>query len=144
MTKQELILNFIGQYQKFGESVVECFTSEMSYHFANILQQRFGFRQSNIVYFPNEEHFACEIDKRIYDITGDITDCGCEWKLFDLYKRWDAIERERVIKKHIYKVPDGVRICCMCEHWYYDDWGNDMCDIDNKPIDFNGPCMKGE
>lgn len=142
MNKHELILNFIGQYQKFGQDVIDCFTCGMCYHFAYILHSRFG-HNTHIMYDPIEGHFATQIDGRMYDITGDITDQEHSWYDWESYEQFDRLERQRIIHHCVYKVPDGVRVCASCEHCYMDDWGSDICDIDNSPVDFFGPCTKG-
>ena len=145
MTKQELIIDFIHQYQQFGSAVVECFSCGMCYHFAEILQSRFGPFQTKIMYDPIQNHFATQIDGRIYDITGDVTDNDdYGWFSWEKYQRLDILERERIVRYCILKVPDDVRVCTSCEHCYMDDWGNDICDIDNSPVDYYGPCTKGD
>lgn len=143
MTKHELILNFIGQYQKFGPEVVDCFTCGMCYHFVQILEARFGFYNTCALYDPIVGHFALKIEDRIYDITGDITDQEHKWYRWSDYEKFDPLERRRIFHHCILKVPDGVRVCASCEHHYFDDYSCDLCDIDNTPVDFYGPCVKG-
>ena len=145
MTKQELVLDFIHQYQQFGSAVVDCFSNGMCYYFAEILQSRFGPFKTKIMYDPIQNHFAAQIDGRIYDITGDLTDNDeYGWYSWAKYQRLDILERNRIDRYCILKAPDDVRICASCEHCYIDAFGTDFCDIDNSPVDYYGPCTKGE
>jgi hypothetical protein len=145
MTKHELVLDFIKQYQKFGSEVIDCFSNGMCYHFAEILKLRFGYSRVEIMYDPIQNHFAANIDDRIYDITGDLTDNEeYQWFTWDRYRKLDILERDRIIRYCVLKAPDDTRICECCEHCYCDDWGTDICDIDSSPVDYYGPCTKGE
>ena len=143
-TKQDVILNFISQFNKFGTQVEDCFTCGMCYHFAEILNLRFIDENTKLLYDQVMGHFAVEINGRIYDITGDITDksyhCWTDW-------RWirdnDPLLAKRIRKHCNWKVPDGVVLCEFCEHSFYDDWGTMICDRDNHPVTGNDSCEKG-
>ena len=98
MTTQEqsqlhqTVMNFIARFTNNGkrQEAIDCFTSGCCYWFAEILWNRFALEVVNtncdIVYDPIINHWACRIDDRIYDITGDITDnkeyCWKNWNKF--------------------------------------------------------------
>lgn len=89
---RQTILNFIARFTNNGkrQEVIECFSCGCCYWFAKILWDRFTFEvidtNSDIVYDPIINHWACRIDNRIYDITGDITDnkeySWHDWNIF--------------------------------------------------------------
>ena len=74
MTKREVIEDFIHQFNAFGPDVRKCFSYGMCYHFALILHIRFRDEDAHKLYDPVNGHFAVQINGRIYDITGDITE----------------------------------------------------------------------
>lgn len=142
MKKTELILNFIKQFRDLGAE--NCFSNGMCWHFTLILRARFGY-ENFIMYDPVINHFATEIDGRIYDITGDITDNSeYHWHRWMEYLRQDPVEARRIYRDCIYKVPSDKAICMSCEHHYSNINNEDLCDLDYKPIDFYGPCRKEE
>jgi hypothetical protein len=70
------VLEFIRSCKKGApkEFIEDYFTRGMCYWFAYILKVRFGGEfVTSIVYYPVGRHFACKIDDRFFDITGDIT-----------------------------------------------------------------------
>ena len=102
MTKQEVIIDFIEQFQQFGSDVTDCFSFGMCYYFALILQERFG---ANIMYEPIMNHFAGEIDGYIYDITGLISNCGDpKWVHWETYQKEDVLHTSRIFRDCIYKL----------------------------------------
>lgn len=146
-TKQDIILNFIKQFRDFGPQVVDCFSNGMCYQFMTILRKRFGPFCTTPVYDETLNHFATEIDGRIYDITGDITD-NQEYH----WKRWTTVvaedyRRSEIIRRDcIDKIPSDVLICKYCDMCFYDEILNTyLCDIDRQgiPVDIDTPCMKG-
>lgn len=144
MTRQEIILNFISQFRDFGPQVENCFSNGMCYHFSLILCARFRDNAWR-VYDPIVNHFAVQIDGRIYDITGDITDnTEYNWKLWDSYQYEDPLHTEHIRRDCMWKVPFDVVICEFCSHSFEDDWGNLICDIDYNPVESNHSCEKGE
>lgn len=144
MTRQEIILNFISQFRDFGPQVENCFSNGMCYHFSLILCARFRDNAWR-VYDPIVNHFAVQIDGRIYDITGDITDnTEYNWKLWDSYQYEDPLHTEHIRRDCMWKVPSDVVICEFCSHLFEDDWGNLICDIDYNPVESNHSCEKGE
>lgn len=77
---RQTILNFIARFTNNGKrrEVIECFSCGCCYWFAETLFDRFTLEVVDapcyLVYDPIINHWACCIDYRIYDITGDITD----------------------------------------------------------------------
>ena len=69
--KEEEILDFIKNFSKYGEEVINCFTCDNCYWFAKILETRFTPSQNSIYYDEIEGHFVCKIDKKYYDIRGE-------------------------------------------------------------------------
>lgn len=89
------VLQFIDQFNGKGKwnQVIECFTCGNCYWFAHILHHRFP--QSIMVYDEIENHFACEIDNEVYDITGIVTN------LYN-WEPWNDIKaRDSLLAKHI-------------------------------------------
>lgn len=143
MTKQELIENFIKQFRDFGNDVTDCFSNGMCWHFTTILRSRFP-RDSRIVYDSIINHFATEIDGRIYDITGDITDNDeYHWEYWESFIYKDPRHTERIRRDCIWKIPDGAVICDFCAKCYTDDWGSTICGLDNRPVDTDECCQYG-
>lgn len=79
-TTQQNILRFIDRFTDHGKrkEVIDCFTNGCCFWFAETLYRRFepdfGDLECYVVYDPIANHWACCIDCRVYDITGDITD----------------------------------------------------------------------
>ena len=83
MKTRETVLKFIARFTNNGkrQEVIDTFSCGCCYWFAEILWDRFCFNEPinsrgkvYTVYDPVINHWACCIDYRIYDITGDITD----------------------------------------------------------------------
>lgn len=76
----QTVMKFIARFTNNGKrrEVIECFSCGCCYWFAEVLWNRFTLEvvdtNCDIVYDPIINHWACRIDDRIYDITGDITD----------------------------------------------------------------------
>ena len=84
-----------------------------------------------------------QINGRIYDITGDITEETIySWVLWKTIYYQDPKLAARVMRDCMWKVPDGVILCEFCAHSFDDDWGNKICDIDNHPVTGNDTCGK--
>ena len=141
--KHELFLDFIEQFTAYGTAVNYCFSYGMCYYFAQILQQRF-FGSAKIVYDPVINHFATEIDGRVYDINGDITNEPYVWYDWSTYRFKDSLETKRIIRDCIRKIPSDVRVCEFCDLMHEDDWGNISCSIDKAPKDAYAICDKLE
>ena len=86
------VMKFITKFTDNGkrQEVIDTFSCGCCYWFAEILWNRFALEvvdtNCDIVYDPIINHWACRIDDRIYDITGDITDnkeyCWENWNKF--------------------------------------------------------------
>ena len=142
-TKQEVILNFIKQFRDLGAE--NCFSNGMCYYFTLVLRKRFGPFCSTILYDEVINHFATQIDGRIYDITGDITDNQeYHWKRWTTVVAEDPKHSKRIYRDCVDKVPSDVLICKYCDNCFYDEVLNvDLCGLDNSPVDVDTPCIKG-
>lgn len=128
-TKHDVILNFIEQFRELGAE--NCFSNGMCYYFTVILRTRFGGYSTKRLYDPVANHFATQIDGRIYDITGDITDePDHKWIEWMAYQRIDSTHARRIERDCITKVPSDVHICQYCSDLFCGDRA------------FNQPCTK--
>ena len=141
--KHELVLDFIRQFRQLGAE--NCFFNGMCWHFTLILRARFGYDYP-VVYDEIANHFATEIDDRIYDITGDITNnTSYRWKYWASFQYKDLRLTERIRRDCIYKLPPEVITCNICRHSFCDDFGCRMCELkNNEPVDDHEMCGKGE
>ena len=89
-------------------------------------------------------HFATEIEGRIYDITGDITDNPeYHWERWSDVKKQDPALAKIIRRDCILKIPDDQRSCELCVHCFYDEILNCfLCDYDNEPVDTYGVCRR--
>ena len=88
---------FINEFNKYGEQVINCFTEGNCYWFAHILHTRFP---NSVIMINNViNHFACNIDGNLYDITGkcDNTYEG-SWENWNEYQNLEPIKSERIIQ----------------------------------------------
>lgn len=85
------ILHFISKFSGSEHT----FLNGCCYWFAFILHTRFG---GKIAYEPIEGHFVTEINGRLYDVRGDITDSYKDKPLLDweCYKDKDPLHVEHV------------------------------------------------
>lgn len=78
------VSSFIGRFTRSGkyDQVIEAFTCGCCYWFADILAKRFANDNAEIMYDQVINHFGTQINGRVYDITGDVTDnfCWVPWK----------------------------------------------------------------
>lgn len=110
MSIHEEVIAFINKFTNNSkrQEVIDCFSYGCCYWFAFILDERFWEYSeeyySMIVYDEVDNHWACKIDGRVYDITGDVTE-GHNWvpwstipqkdiKLYDMLVR-DCINMEK-------------------------------------------------
>lgn len=70
-TVLDFIHRFTKSHDKTLSDVERCFTDGCCWWFAHILCERF---RGEMVYDEVDGHFGCEINGRVYDITGDVTD----------------------------------------------------------------------
>ena len=68
---QSQIQTFLQRFHEHGNEIDAVFTQGCCYWFAFILHNRFP--KSEILYDPVWNHYVCEIENHIYDITGDVT-----------------------------------------------------------------------
>ncbi len=89
------IAGFLRRFH-ISENVDEVFTCSCCYWFAKIMSERFP--ESQIMYDSIACHFVVEIDGRLFDITGDVTDkYNAElWSDFT-----DVIHKERIVSECI-------------------------------------------
>lgn len=73
---KDSILDFIHKFNDDGSNtqVITLFTEKCCYWFARILEDRFRQQHPKIMYDQDMCHFGTEINGRVYDITGDVTD----------------------------------------------------------------------
>lgn len=142
MTKQELILNFIRQFRDLGAE--NTFSNGMCYYFTTILRRRFGSSNGTIMYDQVTNHFATEIEGRIYDITGDVTDNSeYHWERWTDVRKHDPALAKFIRRDCILKIPGDERSCELCDHCFYDEiLSCFLCDLDNKPVDIYGVCRR--
>ena len=96
----EDITNFIESFTDFGTDVKDCFCYGNCYWFAAILYLRFG---GYIVYDIFANHFGCEINNIVWDITGDVTN-KYNWEDWTyLQKYYDPLEIMRINRDCIFK-----------------------------------------
>ena len=100
MYTKKTILDFIKNF----DDAQDTFLNSCCYWFAHILHTRFP--QSKIVLAIVENHFLTNIDNKLYDITGDVTEqyrneTLVEWDAMDAY---DPLQKERVVRDCILKI----------------------------------------
>lgn len=80
------VLSYIDGFRSFDKSgdIERLFTQGYCYQFARLLEDRF--EDACIQYEPTWGHFVTEIDGRLYDIRGDVTE------LYDDTKEWYSEE----------------------------------------------------
>ena len=145
-TKRDVIENYIKQFRDFGPQVVDCFSNGMCYQFMTILRKRFGPFCTTPMYDPVMNHFATQIEGRIYDIRGDITDLKeYRWERWTTTIAEDPSHAKRIQRDCADKVPSNVLICKYCDNCFYDDILNtDICILDKSAVDIDTPCTKGK
>lgn len=76
-----------------GKDIDTVFTCGCCYWFAVILHSRFP--NSVIMYDQIENHFVTQIENRLYDITGDVTD---KYKVIPWDSLDDALLKTRIVR----------------------------------------------
>lgn len=90
------VLNFIDNFKGEYPSILEkIFTQGCCYWFALILKERFKKYNPKICFDTIESHFACKIDDRYYDITGEINNISSfvDWETYP-----DETHKKRIIR----------------------------------------------
>lgn len=139
--KEDLVLDFIKQFRDLGAK--NCFSNGMCYWFASILRMRFNGEHCHMMYDEIENHFGCEINGKVYDITGDVTS-QYDWTPWYNIEMRDRLLYNRILRDCRDKIPADVLVGGYCPHGYYDDWGALICDKDNHPCGWNEPCIYEE
>ena len=109
MGLHETVINFINHFTDRGNrpQVIDTFTNGYCYWFAEILYCGFllnkNTKECKIVYDPLINHFACQINGKIYDIRGDITmDLKYSWEDWSEYELLNELETARIYRDCIY------------------------------------------
>lgn len=96
------VLNFIHRFTKRHDKtlpdVERCFTDGCCWWFAHILCERF---RGEMVYDEVDGHFGCEINGRVYDITGKIPD-GPKWTKWSEYCEREPNRSKTILKECAY------------------------------------------
>ena len=76
MSRAKEVLSYIDGFRSFDKSgdIERLFTQGYCYQFARLLEDRFDAEDTYIQYEPIEGHFVTQIDGRLYDIRGDVTE----------------------------------------------------------------------
>lgn len=90
-TMVSIIEHFLARFH-LADDVDTVFTSGCCYWFAVILHCRFP--DSTLMYDQVENHFVTQIQGRLYDITGDVTE---KYQV----EPWDALDDELLRKRII-------------------------------------------
>lgn len=98
----DVILNFIKQFRVLGAE--KCFAQGMCYWFAEILAKRFHEANPTIVYDVIDNHFGCEIEGRVYDITGEVTNSPYYWEPWASIAQQDSLLAQRIKRDCIDKI----------------------------------------
>ena len=95
--KTKEILRFIARFTSDGKNtqVIDTFTNGCCFWFAEILGSRFRDQKPVMMYDQIMNHFGMQINYRVYDITGDVTD-QYTWEPW--LKIDDELLRARVIR----------------------------------------------
>ena len=99
------VLAFIRRFTNDGKhaDVIDCFTNGCCYYFANAIWLRFGNlvfdkdHKIEVVYDQVANHFGCQIDDRVYDVTGDVTD-KYKWESWFAFSKKDPVLTERITR----------------------------------------------
>lgn len=96
---EDRVLNFIGKFTLKGKrtEVIECFSCGCCYWFAYILSKRFT--NGYIVYDQVENHYGYHVNqcKKVFDITGDVTE-GYKWEKWDDVVKADSLLATRLFR----------------------------------------------
>lgn len=117
MDVNSAVLKFISKFMANGqrEQVIDTFSNWCCYWFAQILYNRFEredylWHKCYMAYDIIANHFACNIDGRVFDITGDVTD-QYDWKdlshISDDYCAVDRVVRDSILFVEIGGDADG-------------------------------------
>ena len=94
------VSRFIDRFTQNGkrQEVIDCFTNGCCFWFAHTLYARFVYEADcSLMYDDIMNHFGCQIDGRIYDITGDITE-KYRWKTWIEAYEEDELRGQRIFR----------------------------------------------
>ena len=119
MQRSELVLDFISNFNEVRDFFS---VTKNTYEFAVILQKRFSWQfHTHLMFDPVTYRFGLQVEKEIYDITGDVTDTY-NWTPWLAYA--PTVE---LLEQIIYRKPESVRFCRFCREAILDDIGNAIC-----------------
>lgn len=97
----QTVMKFIARFTNNGkrQEVIECFSCGCCYWFAETLYERFFMEvdECYLMYDPVINHWACKIEDRVYDITGDVT-FDYKWKYWESFKYEDELLTARLFQ----------------------------------------------
>lgn len=113
------VKRFIQRFQTPDTKLI--FTTGCCYWFAHILYTRFTMthKQPEIWYNEVSGHFATMINKRLYDITGEIKDMDAKWIKWDDYLINEPTYAAVVIRDCILKSPHSSKVVCKSNYDKY-------------------------
>lgn len=100
MTSQKKVINFINHFTDNNKrkEVIECFSFGCCYWFAEILFRRFcNDYRCRIMYDPIMNHWGCEVDRVVYDITGNVNE-KYKWVWWNNYAFEESYHAERLYR----------------------------------------------
>ena len=102
MKTRETVLKFIARFTANGQrkEVIDTFSCGCCYWFADILWNRFCFdaEECTVLYDPIINHWACQIDGIVYDITGFITSDEYQWEPWVEFQYKDELLTKRLYR----------------------------------------------
>jgi hypothetical protein len=106
MTQQKslhpIVMKFIARFTNNGkrQEVIDTFSCGCCYWFAKILWNRFTCRAEEcvVLYDPIINHWACQIDGIVYDITGVITSDEYQWEPWVEFQYKDELLTKRLYR----------------------------------------------
>ena len=98
----ETVMKFIARFTNNGkrQEVIDAFSCGCCYWFADILWNRFCFdaEECTVLYDPVINHWACQIDGIVYDITGVITSDEYQWEPWVEFQYKDELLTKRLYR----------------------------------------------
>ena len=98
----ETVMKFIARFTNNSQKqeVIDTFSCGCCYWFADILWNRFCFdaEECTVLYDPVINHWACQIDGIVYDITGFITSDEYQWEPWVEFQYQDELLTKRLYR----------------------------------------------
>lgn len=96
------VMEFIARFTNNGyrQEVIDTFSCGCCYWFADILWNRFTLEaeECTVLYDPIINHWACQIDGIVYDITGVITSDEYQWEPWVEFQYKDELLTKRLYR----------------------------------------------